>query len=376
VLFFLGVSALAAAAQGTGLLKRILFAASLQYGATPAKLGRTFFLTGGCLSFFLPAEAVAVALFPVAATAADGLSLRPRQGRTALHLFGCAAWGTAAGAMATPAGAAQAALAMALLAASTGESLTFSSWTAALLPSALFVGVLGLLLLKRFSPPDGGDMAAAAAHLEVEWAKAGPMGRAERGVGMFVIAAFALWLALGQLPWLAAASLGVLTGLAAFRLRSWPQVLADTSWSAIPFLGGALILGEAMADTGAARWLVEILFAVVPPTPPSLILLLCPTIFLLALQTGSAAALAAALPVGLAAAPIVGVHPVTAAFAAASAAGAALAVSPTGVPGMIAGSTGYFRRRALLVPGIVLVAAVSLLSLAAAAFYWPLFAPA
>lgn len=100
---------------------------------------------------------------------------------------------------------------------------------------------------------------------------------------------------------------------------TWKQGLAAVSWNLVVFVGAALVLGQALIDTGAAQWIVDRLFALGGLTTSSPTLLVVLVLGLLTLtshvyMTSHAARAAALVPALLYLAQTLELNPVAVVF--------------------------------------------------------------
>jgi sodium-dependent dicarboxylate transporter 2/3/5 len=209
----------------------------------------------------------------------------------------------------------------------------FAQWLRVGIPTVLvmwplMVGVLALVLRPRLS----GRVAPPAA---------GPAWRRDQVV---TIAIFALTVAgwIGGAPLAAAlgiaadvdtvVALAALVALAATGALGWPDMEQRTQWGVLLLFGGGIALSEAMARSGASRYLTEAMLGLVQGAPPVLLVLglVLFLVFLTELVSNTAAA-ALTLPVFLPVAAAIGFEPHSLAIAIALAASCGFML-PVGTP--------------------------------------------
>jgi anion transporter len=149
-----------------------------------------------------------------------------------------------------------------LLAQVAGRPISFAEWALYGVPFGLAAGaVTTFAVLRLFLSGEQRDR-----RLAVAARPARPLGRAEWTTLAVVTAMLALWLterAHGlEIATVAVAGAVVLTA-PRVGVLSWKDGLKAVSWNLVLFVGAALVLGRALVDTGAARWIIDGVFAAV-----------------------------------------------------------------------------------------------------------------
>jgi anion transporter len=178
------------------------------------------------------------------------------------------------------------------------------------------------------------------------------------------------WLFAGHANALASIALISVVLMFAFRLVDWKDVESHVQWGVVLMYGGAIAIGKALSDTGAAVWLAH---SLIPGDilGLSLIALLVLVTLLFTESVSNAAAVAIVLPIAIPVGMAAGIEPVTMALTIGIIAGFAFML-PMGTPpnAMIYGS-GYVRPSAMLKYGSVLSLSALLIFLLVAHFWWP-----
>ena len=81
------------------------------------------------------------------------------------------------------------------------------------------------------------------------------------------------------------------------------------NWAIVLMYGGAICLGEVMAETGAALWLAEKLFSGIVESPISFLLVIALLSTLLTTFMSNSAVIAILLPTAISMSPAYGIHP-------------------------------------------------------------------
>lgn len=374
VFFILGALVLAASMISSGLSSRLALLAVTRFGRS----GRTFLLgvvvSAALLSFWMPEHAVAAMLFPVILEVAHALKLEPRRSAYGVALFLALGWGSVIGGIATLLGGARNPLAIAILYQTTGESIGFFEWMRAAVPLSLGLLVVAAVALDRLAARDPVDFAPCREILRRKLAAVGPLTGAERRLAWIAVATVTAWMVLGHSVGLAQISVLSAVLLFVFRVTDWPAVEENVNWGIIVMYGGAVALGAALVDTGAARWLASEIVANALLPPVLVLMILAGATIFLTEGISNAAAVAVVLPIALSLAEFEGIPSgKLIVFVVALPAGLAFCLPMGSPPNAIAYSSGYFRLRDILILGMFLKLVGLALMLVMMIWVWPRF---
>lgn len=141
-----------------------------------------------------------------------------------------------------------------LLADMTGRRIGFGEWLLYGLPFGLAASACACFVVQRMFL----DGASRARRLAVPAEPGGPLRRAERVTLWAAGGMVALWLT-GAWHGLAPASVALLGAFCLTLPRvgalRWKAALSAVSWDLVIFVAAALVLGEALMETGAAAWI-------------------------------------------------------------------------------------------------------------------------
>lgn len=293
IFLFLGSFLLAEGVLHHGLNRRIAFGIlSLPWvGRRPSRILWAFAGIVGLLSMWISNTTAAAMMLPIGLAILGEMARRQseREGRevrltdlkfgTGLML--ATAFAASIGGMATPVGTPPNLIAIGFLEKSVGFKLTFFQWMAFGVPLALVL-LIGLgIYLNWVCRAENDWLGESTAWIERERAKLGPLSRGERNVLIAFVVTVVLWLLPGavaavagvnaplfkwlerHLPEAGAALLGaILLFVLPVNFRrgeftlGWAQA-RRIDWGTILLFGGGLALGEAMFNTGLARWAGE-----------------------------------------------------------------------------------------------------------------------
>lgn len=225
------------------------------------------------------------------------------------------------GGVATPAGSSVNVLGLFLLEKYGQVHVSFLQWTAVGLPMVVVLVPIAAWAVLWCHPPemdriDGVDFTAELASL-------GPLSRQERALLTIGAAMLACWIASSWYPAIDTSVVALLGAVAMFLpgvgiFRSWKEVESKTAWDSLLMIGGVTSLGAASANSGLAKWIVDlsmgsvqawpaapliaaislfiVLIHLAVPVNPAIVAAIVPPVAQLAISTGQNPALYA-LPV-------------------------------------------------------------------------------
>jgi sodium-dependent dicarboxylate transporter 2/3/5 len=371
VFFILAAFMLAAAVNHRGLGRRIALSVFARFAATAGSLVPSVYLLGAFMSFVIPEHAVAAMLFPIVLDIVAQMDLGPGRSRLATALFLAMAWGVNIGGIATLLGGARAPLALGILSEATGRTISFTEWSLATAPLVAFLLAAGYVVLRVYFPPERNALADCAKGLREQAASLGRVTLEERVLGVILGVTILAWIVGSRTYGYAGIAIFAVVALFVFNLLSWQEVEEYVNWGIILMYGGAIALGGALNHTGAAAFLAHRTLGQMKS--PSLMIAV---LSLLAIGLGEmlshSAVVAALVPVGLGLARQLGLDARTLTLAVAVPAGLTF-ILPLGTPAnALAHSSGYLRKRELLLPGAIMILCAWLGLNFAIRFYWPI----
>jgi len=297
VFFILGALMLSAAMMRTGLSKRLGTLVVRRFGRTPRGLVMAVFLLCAAGSTVMSEHAVAAMMLPIVIDISRALGLTPMRSQLGKALFFALAWGCIIGGSLTVLGGGRGPLAIGILEEFSGDQTTilFLEYSLYGLPLVVVMLVAGALLLRRFKPELSSTTEALAA-LEAKLHEMGKVSPREHAIGLVMVATVVAWATVGDVLGLDTIAIIAVALLFALRIVSWDEIQAEMSWGIILMYGGAIALSAAMAASGAALWVMELL---VPSDPPSATVLLLSVAFVSLVLTefmSNAAVVALLLP--------------------------------------------------------------------------------
>lgn len=297
VFLFLGGFVLGLAVERCGLHRRLALATLVHAGTSPHRLVGGFMLVTGVMSMWLSNTATAMMMMPIAgsvlATYRDELArttLPPAAVAGVVAAFGAAlmlgvAYAASIGGMGTPIGTPPNLVMSGFLRQHYGIELTVLQWMQVGVPVAALLLPIAWLWLTRVAFPLAREPLPRDA-LAAARAAAGPMTRAEMRVAAVFVLVAAGWMLRPQIAratgiaTLDDATIAIAGALVLFllpsgepgrRLMDWATA-RTLPWEVLILFGGGLAIAQAIASTGADRYLAA-LVAGTPALPLPVLLL-------------------------------------------------------------------------------------------------------
>lgn len=371
VFFILAVFILAAGIIQSGLSKRLALAFLRQFQQGPYTLAAGLMVTAAFLTVWMPAQATAAMLFPITLEIAGAARLRPGRSHYGRVLFLSLAWGAMIGSNASMLGSARAPLALGLLESGFGTTITFVDWLAAAAPVVLIGLVLGIVVLRLGFAREHVELGAARTVIADGVAALGPIGPKQAGVAVIMALTIVAWTFLGGTVDRAAVALLAAVAMFAAGILRWPDLEGYVQWGIVLMYGGAIAVGVAIHQTGAAEWLVGGAVRDVSVPPYVAVAGLALLGVLLSEVMSNAAAVAVMLPLAFTLAAPLGLTPTAIVLTTCIGTGLAFTLPISSAPNTIAFASGYVGMRDMLLVGSVMTVAQLTILLLVAWLYWP-----
>ncbi|MDQ6983573.1 MAG: DASS family sodium-coupled anion symporter, partial [Ghiorsea sp.] len=370
VFFILGAFMLVAGVMQSGLSERLALFVLKKLGNSSQSLLMAMLLLPALMAFIMPEHAVAALFLPIAMAIVQSLGLK--KGHVyAQAIFFALAWGAIIGGVATLLGGARGPLALALVDELTGESFSFLQWSMASLPLVIGVLCVAALLLKHMVSRVDLDMKSVQDKFVERRLELGALSIKGWLMAALMFGTVTAWLFAGHANALASIALVSVVVMFALRLVDWSAVEKHVQWGVVLMYGGAIAIGKALSDTGAAVWLAHTL---IPGDLLGLALIALLILITLFFTEGvsNAAAVAIVLPIAIPVGIAAGIEPVTIALTIGIIAGFAFMLPMGTPPNAMIYASGYVRPSAMLKYGAVLSFTAFLMFLVVAKFWWPM----
>ena len=311
VFFILGVFILSASMVSCGLSTRISIYVMKNWSSTPSQLISSIYSFAGISSCFMSEHAVAVILFPIIYEITQSLNLKRENSVFAKSMYFAMAWGCIIGGAMTVLGGGRVPLAVEMLEKSTvkAETIGILQYTQLSFPLVLSMFAGGWLALKFLFPPDIHDIEPARKALQHKSRIMGKLTFQEKGIALVMLMTLFCWFVFGDQLGIANIAIISIVLLFVLNLITWKMVETHINWAIVLMYGGAICLGEVMAETGAALWLAQKLFSGIVDSPITFLLVIALLSTLLTTFMSNSAVIAILLPTAISMSPAYDIHP-------------------------------------------------------------------
>lgn len=270
IFLMIGGFIIAEAIRKSGLATRLTYAMLKRFGTTP---GRSIFVSvfsTGILSAWIENVVAFAMLLPIIKEIIPLMGVKdPEKGGSnfAKAMVLGASFGSLAGGFGTEIGTAPNLMA----AAYTG--IPFAYWMVFGFPLAIMLMAIIWFVLGRIFKPEVSGIIGGMDTISSKMESLGPMSRNEKLSIVILLFTIGLWVTTG-LTGLNSYSIALIGAVLffAFRVVDWHDAQNGVDWGLIIFFGGALSLGAALLNTGAAAWLISDLIALLGPNASTILI--------------------------------------------------------------------------------------------------------
>ena len=317
VFFILGVFILSAAMIACGLSTRISIWVMEHWSKTPGRLVSATYCFAGISSCFMSEHAVAVILFPIIHEIIQSLNLKRDNSIFAKSMYFAMAWGCIIGGAMTVLGGGRVPLGVEMLEKTTAgqKTLGILQYTQLSFPLVLLLFAGGWLTLKIMFPPDIHDIEPARKALKQKSMVMGRLTFQEKGIALVMGTTLFCWFGYGDQLGIANIAIISIVALFVLNLITWKMIESHINWAIVLMYGGAICLGEVMAESGAALWLAEKLFSGLVESGIVFLIVIAVLSTLFTTFMSNSAVIAILLPTAISMGPAYGIDPVVATMA-------------------------------------------------------------
>ena len=272
IFLMIGGFIIAEAIRKSGLAQRLTYTMLNKFGTTPDRSLFVVVFSTGILSAFIENVVAYAMLLPIVKEIIPMTGINdPEKGSSnfakAMVLGG--SFGSLAGGFGTPIGTAPNLMAFAYL------HIPFPSWMIFGFPLAFILMFIIWKWLGFIYKPEIKGIIGGMETIATKKAALGPMNRSEKLTIVILLFTIALWVTsyITNINSAAIALLGAVL-LFACGVLDWQDAQNGVDWGLIIFFGGALSLGTALLNTGAAAWLVNLIIGLFGSNPSTLLIMI------------------------------------------------------------------------------------------------------
>lgn len=378
VMFILGSLLVGLAFTKAGITKRIAYKMMAIVGEDTRKIMLGVFVITALLTHVMAHTAVAATMFPImmAVLALYGEGDRPTKFGKALFIG--MAYTAGAGSMATLMGGARNPAAVGFFKEFTGQDVSFIAFSEHLLPFAWVSVIMIWLMLITVLKPEKAKIEGLREKAKDLYAELGPVSKQEILVLVLVAAALSVLIMQSFVPALKTIDRSIpllLAGLLFFmtNVLDVRDLEKSIPWNIVLLFSGAMSIGFALWQTGAAEWIAVNFISVLQGAP--WIVFVMGISFLVMILTNfimNVAAISIVLPVALVIAKYLGVNPELILYASVSMAALPMMLLIGAAPNAIAYESKQFTTGEFFIYGILGSVLILALLLVFIFTYWPM----
>jgi len=271
IFLMIGGFIIAEAIRKSGLAQRFTYVMLNKFGTTP---NRSLFVTvfsTGLLSAFIENVVAFAMLLPIIKQIIPMMGVNnPENGKSnfAKAMVLGASYGSLAGGFGTEIGTAPNLMAAAY------THIPFVDWMLFGIPLAFIMMLVIWKGIGRIFPPEVKGIVGGEGTITAKIEELGVMARKEKIALSILIITIGLWITTGLtgLDSYSIALIGAVLMLA-FKIIDWKDAQSNVDWGLIVFFGGALSLGAALLNTGAAEWLIKDIISIFGSEPSTLLIM-------------------------------------------------------------------------------------------------------
>jgi solute carrier family 13 (sodium-dependent dicarboxylate transporter), member 2/3/5 len=271
IFLMIGGFIIAEAIRKSGLATRLTYAMLNKFGTTPDRSIFVAVFSTGLLSAWIENVVAFAMLLPIIKEIIPLMGVdEPEKGKSnfAKAMVLGASYGSLAGGFGTEIGTAPNLMA----AAYTG--IPFASWMVFGFPLAIILMLIIWKVLGRVFKPEVSGIIGGNKTISNKMESLGPMKNVEKLSLAILIFTIGLWITAG---WTGLNSYSVaLIGAVlffVFKVLDWKDAQNGVDWGLIVFFGGALSLGAALLQSGAANWLINNIISVLGSNPSTILIM-------------------------------------------------------------------------------------------------------
>ncbi|MGB9979016.1 DASS family sodium-coupled anion symporter [Methanobacterium sp.] len=272
IFLMIGGFIIAEAIRKSGLAQRLTYSMLNKFGTTPDRGLFVVVFSTGLLSAWIENVVAYAMLLPIIKEIIPLMGVKnPEDGGSnfakAMVIGG--SFGSLAGGFGTEIGTAPNLMAAAY------TNIPFVNWMVFGFPLAIILLVIIWKWLGFVYKPEIKGILGGMETIAAKKAELGPMSRMEKLTLIILLFTIGLWVT-GNYTGINSYSVALIGAvlLFAFRVIDWQDAQTGVDWGLIIFFGGALSLGAALLNSGAAPWLVNNIIGLMGSTPSTVVIMI------------------------------------------------------------------------------------------------------
>lgn len=271
IFLMIGGFIIAEAIRKSGLATRLTYVMLNKFGTTPDRSIFVAVFSTGILSAWIENVVAFAMLLPIIKEIIPLMGVDdPEKGKSnfAKAMVLGASYGSLAGGFGTEIGTAPNLMAAAY------TNIPFADWMIFGFPLAIILMLIIWKLLGRMFKPEVKGIVGGSKTISDKMESLGPMKNVEKLSLAILIFTIGLWITAGftGLNSYSIALIGAVLFFI-FKILDWKDAQNGVDWGLIVFFGGALSLGAALLQTGAANWLISDIVAMLGSNPSTILIM-------------------------------------------------------------------------------------------------------
>jgi sodium-dependent dicarboxylate transporter 2/3/5 len=270
IFLMIGGFIIAEAIRKSGLATRLTYAMLNKFGTSPDRSLFVAVFSTGLLSAWIENVVAFAMLLPIIKEIIPLMGVEdPEKGKSnfAKAMVLGASYGSLAGGFGTEIGTAPNLMAAAY------TNIPFVNWMIFGFPLAIIMLIIIWKLLGRLFKPEVEGIVGGTKTITDKMESLGPMTMVEKKSLVILLFTIGLWITTG-ITGLNSYSIALIGAVLffVFKVIDWKDAQNGVDWGLIVFFGGALSLGAALLQTGAANWLITDIVALLGSNPSTILI--------------------------------------------------------------------------------------------------------
>lgn len=337
-------------------------------------------LSTAFISMWIPNTAAAAIMAPIAVGILTLFGAEKGKSNLGKAMMIGVAYAASTGGLGTPVGTPPNPITISYVEKSSGIRIGFATWMMWGVPLALILTLLAWFILVIIYKPETKNISETRRIIEAELSKIGGLKGERLKAFLFFLIAAVLWISdpissrfIPDWTYVVSIMMIIVVALPRIGVLTWNDISKGVDWGILFLFGGGLALGGGLIESGLANTISSIVSRYLSGYPPIVMILgigLISSLSIVAFCSITATA-SFSVPVAIAVAKGLNIHPAVAAISAGIASTFAFLLPANTPPNAIAYSYGYFKNYEMAKAGIILIFVSLLVSLVFSVYIVP-----